>query len=219
MWNLQARLTPDDGAKVDAVLTAHQEMLWREDKATGRTQDRAPQQRLADALVAMAELTTGSSREPGPRATINVVVPHTWLADGCDTSGVTTNGATLSAETLRRLACDADILPTVLGGPSEVLDVGRSLRTASPAQRRGLEARDGGCFNCGAPPTRCHVHHVDEWAADHGPTDIDLLVLACHDCHILLHEGHHTLVRGPDKRWALGPGHPTQRLHGGGPAP
>ena len=55
LWNLHARLTPDDGAKVDAVLSAHNETLWRHDKDTARTQDRAPQQRLADALVTMAE--------------------------------------------------------------------------------------------------------------------------------------------------------------------
>jgi hypothetical protein len=127
------------------------------------------------------------------------------LAERSDTCGITTNGATLAAETLRRLACDADILPTVLGGQSEVLDLGRSRRTATTAQRRCLEARDGGCFNCGAPAARCHVHHVDEWSADHGATDIDLLVLACRDCHILVHEGHHTLIRGPDGRWALQP--------------
>jgi hypothetical protein len=203
MWNLHARLTPDDGAKVDAVLCAHNETLWRQDKDTGRTQDRAPQQRLADALVSMAESATSSSAEGGPRATLNIVIPHTWLAERSDSCGVTTNGTTLSAATLRRLACDADILPTVLGGHGEVLDVGRALRTATAAQRRGLEARDGGCFNFGAPPARCHAHHVDEWSAHHGFTDIDLLVLACHDCHILMHEGGHRVIRGRDGRWAL----------------
>jgi hypothetical protein len=204
MWNLHARLAPDDGARVDAVLTAHHEALWRQDKETDRTQDRAPQQRLADALVAMAEHGTNPTGHPGPRATLNIVIPHTWLAERTDTCGVTTNGATLAAETLRRLACDADLLPTVLGGRSEVLDIGRSRHTATPAQHRGLEARDGGCFNCGAPPARCHVHHVHEWSADHGPTNIDLLVLACHDCHILTHEGGRTVVRGADGRWMLG---------------
>jgi 5-methylcytosine-specific restriction protein A len=205
MWNLQARLTPDDGATVDAVLCAHNEALWRQDKDSGHTHDRAPQQRLADALVSMADHATGEGRGSGPRATLNVVIPHTWLVEGTDTAGVTTNGTTLAAETLRRLACDADILPTVLGGRSEVLDVGRALRTATPAQRRGLDARDGGCFNCGAPAARCHVHHIDEWSAQHGCTDIELLVLACHDCHILVHEHGHTPIRGPDGRWTLQP--------------
>jgi hypothetical protein len=85
------------------------------------------------------------------------------------------------------------------------LDVGRALRTATPAQRRGLEARDAGCFNCGAPPALCHAHHIDAWSADHGATDIELLVLACHDCHILMHEGGHTVIRGPDGTWTLQP--------------
>ena len=137
--------------------------------------------------------------------TLNIVVPYTWLVEQTETVGVTTSGITLSAETLRRLACDAHILPTILGGQGEILDVGRSRRSAIPAQRRGLEATGTGCFNCGAPPARCHIHHVDEWAADHGPTDIELLVLACRDCHILVHEGGHTLVRGPDGHWTLRP--------------
>jgi hypothetical protein len=205
MWSLHARLTPDDGAKVDAVLSAHHEALWRHDKDSGRTQHRAPQQRLADAFVTMADQSTSGPAGPGPRATLNIVIPHTWLAEATDTCGMTTNGTTLTAQTLRRLACDAHILPTVLGGPSEILDVGRALRTATPAQRRGLEARDRGCFNCGAPAARCHVHHIDEWSADHGCTNIDMLVLACHDCHILIHEAGHTAIRRPDGRWTLSP--------------
>jgi hypothetical protein len=137
--------------------------------------------------------------------TLNVTIPHTWLAEQAQTAGLTNDGATLSAETLRRLACDAHILPTVLGGAGEVLDVGRARRTATDAQHRGLQARDGGCFNCGAPPSRCHAHHIDHWAAHNGRTDIHRMVLVCHDCHILLHEGGYTVVRQPGGRWALAP--------------
>jgi hypothetical protein len=137
--------------------------------------------------------------------TLNVTIPHTWLAEQSDTCGVTNDGATLSAATLRRLACDAHLLPTVLGGRGEVLDVGRARRTATDAQHRGLEARDGGCFNCGAPPSRCHAHHIDHWAAHGGRTDIHRMVLVCHDCHILLHEGGHQVVRQPEGAWILVP--------------
>jgi hypothetical protein len=206
MWNLQVRLDPEAGARADAVLDARTEELWRQDKEAGRTQDRTPQQRLADALTAILDAASdGCGGGTGPQVTLNVTVPHTWLAERTDTCGVTTNGATLSAETLRRLACDAEVLPTVLGGPGEVLDVGRARRTATDPQRRALEARDGGCINCGAPPARCQAHHIDHWVADHGCTDLDDLALLCRDCHILVHEGHHRITRTPDGGWQLTP--------------
>jgi 5-methylcytosine-specific restriction protein A len=206
MWNLHVRLDPEAGARADAVLSAHSEQLWRQEKQSRRTQDRTPVHRLADAFCTILD----SAAEPdgggrGPQVTLNVTVPHTWLAEATDTCGVTTNGATLSAETLRRLACDAEVLPTVLGGPGEVLDVGRARRTATAPQRRGLEARDGGCINCGAPPSRCQAHHLDHWAADHGCTDVDDLALLCRDCHILVHEAHYRITPNADGGWTLTP--------------
>jgi hypothetical protein len=215
MWNLHVRLDPEAGARADAVLTAHAEHQWRDDKQAGRTQSRTPTQRLADTFTAILDTATAGGGGRGPAVTLNITIPHTWLTEQAHTTGVTNDGAVLSAETLRRLACDAHLLPTVLGGQGEVLDVGRARRTATDAQHRGLEARDGGCFNCGAPPSRCHAHHIDHWAAHHGCTDLDRLVLVCHDCHILLHEGGYRVVRQPGGGWARAPpehaswGHPT----------
>jgi hypothetical protein len=50
-----------------------------------------------------------------------------------------------------------------------------------------LRVRDGGCVNCGAPPGWCDAHHIDFWARDDGPTDIDNGVLLCGECHRLIH--------------------------------
>jgi hypothetical protein len=82
----------------------------------------------------------------------------------------------LSAETLRRLSCDAGVTRVITRGRSEPLDVGRSTRTISPALRRALVVRDGGCRfpGCDRPPGWCDAHHRVHWA-DGGETRLDNL--------------------------------------------
>jgi hypothetical protein len=96
----------------------------------------------------------------------------------------------LSGAAARRLACDAEVIPVVLGGAGEVLDVGRARRTATPAQRRALRVRDGGCIGpgCERPPAWTKAHHLQHWA-DGGRTDIDNLCLLCTFHHDQVH--HH----------------------------
>ncbi|WP_020671785.1 HNH endonuclease signature motif containing protein [Amycolatopsis nigrescens] len=94
----------------------------------------------------------------------------------------------ISATEARLLACDATIIPVVLGSHGEPLDVGRAQRLATPAQRRALAIRDGGCAfpGCDAPPQRCTAHHIVFWA-HHGETKIGNLVLLCARHHRLIH--------------------------------
>lgn len=101
-----------------------------------------------------------------------------------------TFGEPLSAGDARRLACDAGIIPIVLGAESEPLDVGREHRLVTPGLRRALIARDGGCviLGCGAPPGHCDAHHVIHWA-DGGPTAITNLALVCPPHHRAIHRG------------------------------
>src|SRR5690606_41832872 len=77
----------------------------------------------------------------------------------------------------------------VIGAESEPLDLGRSVRLSSPAQRRAVIARDQGCFwdGCSIPSRYCEVHHLDWWDEDAGHTDITRGVLACTFHHGLLH--------------------------------
>ena len=98
-------------------------------------------------------------------------------------------GDALSAATIRRLACDARILPMVLGSESQPLDVGTTVRLATGPMRKALVARDRGCVCCGAPPIYCDAHHVVSWI-DGGETKITNLVLLCKRCHRDLHAGH-----------------------------
>ncbi|MBN9195780.1 MAG: HNH endonuclease, partial [Microbacterium sp.] len=86
-----------------------------------------------------------------------------------------------------RLAADAQVIPCVLGGESEVLDGGRAKRLFTPAQKLALAERDGGCISCGAPPAWCHVHHLAWWERDTGRTDLANGVPLFTGCHHRLH--------------------------------
>ena len=98
-------------------------------------------------------------------------------------------------------------LPPILGGaPSRPLDVGRSTRVVSPAQRQALAVRDGGCVfpGCSRPLAWCEVHHVWHWL-DGGPADLDNLALLCRAHHRAVHECGWRLIRGPDGRFTATP--------------
>lgn len=110
-----------------------------------------------------------------------------------DLSTTLNTGQQITAEQSRRLACDAAIIPVVLGSNSEPLDVGRATRTIPPAIRRALIIRDNGCVHpgCTQPPAWCDAHHVRHWT-DGGPTALQNLVLLCNKHHWII---HHTAWR------------------------
>jgi hypothetical protein len=95
----------------------------------------------------------------------------------------------ISAATARKLAADADIIPLVLGGNSEILDLGRKRRLFTRAQKLALIDRDGGCAwsNCNKPPAYTEVHHLKWWKKHAGPTNLLNGVLLCSTHHHLLH--------------------------------
>ncbi|GAA1653983.1 hypothetical protein GCM10009744_52720 [Kribbella alba] len=107
-------------------------------------------------------------------------------AGGC---GELIYGGSLSASAVRRLACDAGILPVVLGSNSRPLDVGTEKRFVTDALRQALIVRDRGCVVCGAPPIMCDAHHLVHWA-EGGPTTLDNLVLLCKHDHRGTHNGY-----------------------------
>jgi Domain of unknown function (DUF222) len=108
----------------------------------------------------------------------------------------------IDAETARRLACDAGITRIITGPHGEILDLGRTTRTAPPRFKRALAVRDGHCVfpGCAMSPTRCFAHHIRWWERDLGPTALSNLALLCHSHHHLVHEGGWTMVRLPDLR-------------------
>ena len=97
-------------------------------------------------------------------------------------------GLRVSAETARRLACDAGRVVMTHGAVGQVLGVGRKTRTIPPALRRALAARDRRCRFPGCTARRCDVHHVRHWAHG-GATRLDNLVQLCRRHHRAVHEG------------------------------
>ncbi len=101
----------------------------------------------------------------------------------------TSSGADLPVETVRRMACDAAIIPMVFDGSSVPIDVGRSKRLATVNQRRALEARYRTCASpgCDVGFERCHIHHIDHWE-NGGSTDLHNLIPLCSRHHQAAHE-------------------------------
>jgi hypothetical protein len=97
-------------------------------------------------------------------------------------------GGPINAEIARRIACDAELVPVVLGTRGEPLDVGRASRTVPTAIRRAVVLRDGGCSfpGCTVPARWCEIHHVIFWA-DGGPTSLENCVALCGRHHRLIH--------------------------------
>lgn len=148
--------------------------------ATGRVVDRTPQ------IIALADID--ALRHDAVAA---------GLVDVCETS----DGVDLPVSTLRRLCCEAEIIPIVMDGPSRVLDEGRSKRTATPEQRHALRAMHTTCAfpGCSIGFESCRIHHVDWWTRDVGPTDLDNLLPVCELDHHRLHEGGWTVQLDGDR--------------------
>lgn len=229
MLRLWAKLDPEVGAAVEANLEALRRQYWLDDKQV-RSGRRTPAQRDANVLAyALAGITLTdtdsaavdrlrarsrpdrlSTHEPAagnperrlPPAQISVLIGLDALRGQTDAAGLTDAGVELPPEIVRRLACDAEIIPMILNGPGGPADVGRLARTVSSRLRRLLIARDKHCQwpGCNQPPSRCDAHHVHHWI-DGGRTDLDNLVLLCHRHHHHLHQYGHTMVPEPDGTW------------------
>jgi hypothetical protein len=134
---------------------------------------------------------------------ITVLIDYQKLVGDAADAGIceTDNGIPLPVATVRRLCCDAEILPAVLGADGEILDAGRSARTANRAQRRALRAMHRGCAHpdCTVGFDACRIHHVRWWWNQRGRTDIDNLLPLCERHHHLVHEGGWTLTMTPDR--------------------
>jgi hypothetical protein len=120
----------------------------------------------------------------------------------------------VAAATIRKLACDADVIPVLLGTHGEILDLGRRNRLFTPAQRLALTARDQGCAfpNCTIPAPWCEAHHITYWSQD-GPTNVSNGVLLCSHHHHLIHKEQWTIQAGHGTPWFTPPRHidPAQR--------
>ena len=113
-------------------------------------------------------------------------------------------GETISPGAARRLACESRILPAVLGGKSQVLDLGRAKRFASEAQRIVKTIEAGGCEveGCDWPPGMTHLHHRVRWA-DGGQTNRTDLIMICPPHHSRAHDQRYDMTQLPTGKYTF----------------
>ena len=154
------------------------------------------------------------------RAQIAVTIPLEWLREQVGHAQLD-SGRALDPATARRLACDANVIPVVLGTRSEPVELGRAAYVVTEALRRLLVMRDHGCAHpgCRRRANRTHAHHIRHWI-DGGLTDPDNLVLLCRYHHHLVHHGGWEIQMIDGRPWFTPPRwiDPQRRPVPGGPA-
>ena len=185
------------------------EAARRRADALGLLAERALEAGLSPRAGAVRGAGSAGASEIGDRATAPAPVSGTRAAryqvvlhvepgtlqspgeDGPDESAGESHlddGTRVSAETSRRISCDASVVRVSHGSDGSVLDVGRRSRTIPPALRRALEVRDRGCRFPGCGLRFTDAHHIVHWA-DGGETSLENTVLLCRAHHRLMHEG------------------------------
>ncbi len=135
--------------------------------------------------------------------TLLVTVDYDALTGRLKNAGLI-DGTPIGIDELRRIACDAGVIPAIFGADGVPLYMGRKQRSATQAQRLALYARDKHCIGCGLRATACEAHHILWW--EHGgPTDITNLVLLCPTCHTNVHKHGHTVTTEPGGQHKLKP--------------
>ncbi|MGI9039017.1 MAG: DUF222 domain-containing protein, partial [Gemmatimonadota bacterium] len=217
MYRLDALLTPETAAVVGKSLDRAVFALYGKARAAGEPWDDSvveASRRRADALGLVAEWAlgggsgadadTGSDSGSATRARISGTRADRWqvmlhvepatLEEGGEPGmSELEDGTRISAETARRLSCDAAVV-RVTKDPADgsVLDVGRKSRSTPTALRRALEVRDRGCRFPGCGLRYTDSHHIFHWI-DGGPTSLKNTVLLCRVHHRLVHEGGWTV--------------------------
>jgi 5-methylcytosine-specific restriction endonuclease McrA len=196
---IRGRLTPEAGAVLMQALAAARETLYQRTRGTDApdsAQDVSAEtpsilQQQADALALLAETALHHGIDPGAPGERYQVVVHVdapVLVDS-DAPGQSAleGGTHVSAETSRRLACDATRVVMRHDPDGRIVEVGARTRTIPPALRRALLHRDRGCRfpGCGLPFGQ--GHHIRHWARG-GPTTLSNLAMLCRRHHRAVHE-------------------------------
>ena len=179
----------DDAAMFDAIAT----VIDAKAKPLTGDDDRPAGQRQAEALADVCGYVL--DRAPtnlvpecgGRRPHVNVLIRLEDLENRARAACLDFGGI-MSPEALRMLCCDASVIPTVMNGVGQPLDVGRATRTIPDGLRRAVAARDRGCAHpgCGRPISWTECHHIIPWECG-GKTKLDNLVTLCRAHHRQIH--------------------------------
>jgi hypothetical protein len=208
MFHINGRLDPECGLRIiGRIDNAVETMFHGALPDTCPTDDRKHGHLNALSLVALIDGSVGASSSPNARAEVSVVIDLQTLMHGMHQRSVIRTGhdVELPIETIRRMACEAEIIPVVLGSNGVVLDVGRATRLASRYQRKALEVMYPTCAipQCCVPHSQCQPHHIRYWRDD-GSTDMNNLIPLCSSHHRSVHEGGWKLsMHGTDRQLAI----------------
>ena len=195
---LTADLCPADYTKWNAMLSGTEAAIQRQEDADRKNGIDVPEscygERLGQAFnTILARALSGPDDQisGGSRAQISIVVTPEQLEAGRGAHDLLLDQP-VGPEAFAEFCCGSGMYRTVMDAPSEVLDLGRTKRTASDAQRKALIVRDRTCIipHCDAPPRWCEVHHVSWWQHG-GRTDLTNLGLTCGRHHTQIH--HHKI--------------------------
>ncbi len=210
---LHAELDRVAGDRVKTAVEAMSNKMFVDDIAFDPA--RTFEQRNADALVALitqqpADASVSEIDGTGcggvrPQKTVLVVSAEYDAVEGRLTAAGLIDGSPIDLDEIRRLACDAKIVPMIFSADGQPIYAGKAQRAPTKAQKLALYRRDRGCIGCGIRPQACDAHHIVPWEHN-GPTHIDNLVLLCPRCHRKVHKLGHTVERDAQtSRYTLHP--------------
>jgi len=225
MGMITAAYDPETWARIKQALNTRANQMYhdgRNDPTDTRTRDQLLADALADMILnppATSSADPNASARPG--TDLIVLIDLDTLLNGLHEAGVcrTGNNVDLPVDEVRRMACEANIIPVVLNGDGVALDVGRNSRLATPEQRTALRAMYPTCAidGCQVQFDNCEVHHVKPWEPpDNGRTDLDVLAPLCTsgpNHHAQWHREHWTGHIDPADRalWVTYPDGTTER--------
>ncbi len=145
-----------------------------------------------------AEQVLGAAKAAQLQATVHELTGTLLPMSPSSAAASTDTGHLMSASAARRIACAADIIPAVLGGPSQILDLGRQNRFFNEHQRTALATLYETCAaaDCDRPYAWSELHHEDPWSKG-GLTDLDRAIPLCGYHHRKIHDPgyHHHITR------------------------
>ncbi|WP_313902492.1 DUF222 domain-containing protein [Arthrobacter sp. KBS0703] len=165
--------------------------------------------RLETTATNGARYNTTANRRPRSTGGNQPGSPADGLPGTATGTGTFTYTGPVTPATIRKIACDADIIPILLGSEGRILDIGRTTRIFPPHIRKAITARDQGCTfpNCTIPAPWCEAHHTTYWSHG-GPTNTDNGTLLCTHHHHLIHKEQWTIHMQTGIPWFIPP-HPT----------
>ena len=186
LWATKATFTPEGGHIIKQTIDA-----LTDPTNLDAGELRSPAQRRADAMVDICSFylthNTDVVTSAGERPHVTVTMDYEVLKGQAERLPEI-DGTPVTPATMRRITCDAGIIPILLGSQGEPLDVGRKTRTIPSALRRALEQRDRGCTwdGCDAPLSWCDAHHIIHWV-NGGETSLTNTRLLCRRHHTATH--------------------------------